>query len=76
MMKYVIDIVAILLMGDGLAKILSPKEHGRFYYAEWAPWLYKRLLNYQMARPTRGVVLGLGMLAAGALMSRWAEKHA
>lgn len=75
-MRHFLDLVAILLMGDGLAKLLSPVNHSRFYQAPWAPEPYNRFLQRQVESPSSAVFLGLGMIIGGAVISRWAEKAA
>jgi hypothetical protein len=72
-MKYLWDFIAILLMGDGLAKILSPMAHNRFYQFPWAPRAYNELLERQTTTPWPGIVLGVLMMIVGANLSRHVE---
>lgn len=72
-MKYALDLLAILLMGDGLSKLVSPKAHNRFYQHPKAPKPYNRFLQYLYQRPPKSILLSIGMIATGALLSRYIE---
>jgi hypothetical protein len=75
-MRYLIDIFAIFLMGDGLSKLISPVEHNRFYNVSWAPRPYHRFLEKQQEQPLLAVLIGLGIVLGGALLSGWVERKA
>ncbi len=63
-------------MGDGLAKLLSPRAHNRFYQFPAAPQAYKRLLERQNNHPFIPIAIGVGMLLLGAGLSTWVERRA
>lgn len=75
-MRYLIDLLAISIMGDGLAKMLSGKNHNRFYQFKRAPKRYNQALETLVQKPALNLGVGLGMVILGGLLSRRMERHA
>lgn len=73
-MRYLIDLFGIVLMGDGLAKLLSPRSHNRFYQFSGAPDWYNQFLQGLADHPGRNAVLAILLIATGGLISSRMER--
>lgn len=75
-MRYLLDLLAITLMGDAMAKIFSGKYHNRFYQFRDAPKGYNQALETLAQRPVLNLGVAIGMLFLGGMLSRRMERQA
>lgn len=65
--RRLLELLAILMVGDGLLALLYPRRHLRLW--RFGPRLYEEIVDWQIARPTITRLIGAGVLGAGLLLA-------
>jgi hypothetical protein len=73
-MKYLLDLFFLLMIGKGVAKVVSPVRHNRFYQPLLPLKRYRTLLGALAENPGYSRLLGVGMVLVGVWMSRYLER--
>lgn len=65
--RRLLELLAILMVGDGLLALLYPRRHLRLW--RFGPRVYEEMVDWQIARPTITRLIGAGVLGAGLLLA-------